>query len=99
EFGLESPAVGSEVDEFRRVILARQKYEPQADAQNGLLRPVPELLSVHRRATFEVYRKPNCCRQEAGAVRQSLRADYIPPEITNTVWQRNEDIGATSKKI
>ena len=99
EFGLENPAVGSEIDKFRRVILARQRYERQADTDNGLLSPLDELLSVHHWAAFEVHRKAKSRRQEAGAVHKSLGFSYLPPEIPNTVWQRNKEIGAATEKL
>src|ERR1700751_849745 len=80
-FGFKGPAVRSEINQFRGVILTRRRYQFEAGTENGLLPPFAELVNAHRSTTYQVHRKPKCCRQKSRAIRQCLRAKHCPMEI------------------
>src|SRR5581483_1419572 len=54
---LERPAIGPKIYQFCWVVLAGWRQDSDADAQQVLLPPLPELGKVHRRASLQVHGK------------------------------------------
>lgn len=83
----EGPAVGAEIYEFRRVVLACLRHEPETDAQDSLLLPVHEFGHTHRTTPYQVHRESESDWQESRTVAESLRAQGRAPEGPNTIGQ------------
>src|SRR6266403_5602149 len=48
KLGFEGPAVGAEIYEFRRIVLARLRHQPDTDTQDSPLPPVHEFGHIQR---------------------------------------------------
>ncbi len=55
KFGLEGPAVGTIIDQLRRVVLTCRSHDLEAHAQDGLVLPRLKLLCRHSRTTLETH--------------------------------------------
>jgi hypothetical protein len=85
QFGFEGPAIGTEINEFGRVVLAGSRYEPDADTKNGLLSPFSEFGHIHGTTTDQVHRKSKSGRQEARTISKCFRANDGASEVTNAI--------------
>src|SRR5258707_3126170 len=98
-FRFESPAVGSVIYEFRRIVLARWGYQLETDTKNVPLPPFTKFFNAHRGTANQVHGESKCYRQKTGAVRQSLRTSDGPMEISNTVGQRSEETSGATEEV
>src|SRR5260370_5017026 len=98
-FRFEGLAVGSVIDEFRRIVLTRWGYQLEADTKNVLLPPFTKFFNAHRGTTNQVHGESKCYRQETGSVRQGLRASDGPMEISNTIGQRSEEASRAAEEV
>src|SRR5690349_6082893 len=97
KLGFEGPAVGAEIYELCRVVLACSRHQPETNTQDSLLSPVHEFGHVHCTTPYEVHRESKGGWQEAGAVRKCLRADNGAPEVPNTIGQGSREVCCTAK--
>ncbi len=98
-FRFESPAVGSVIYEFRRIVLARWGYQLETDTKNVPLPPFTKFFNAHRGTANQVHGESKCYRQKTGAVRQSLRTSDGPVEISNAVGQRSEETSGATEEV
>lgn len=99
ELGFEGPAVCAEIYQLRWVVLTRPRHQPETDPQNGLLLPFSEFGKVHSRAPYQVHRESESSRQEAGAIRECLRADNGASEIPNAIGKGSRKVGGAAPNV
>ena len=98
KFRLEPPSVSAPIDQLRRIVLAGRSHDLEAGSQQDLLLPLYELLGRHGRAALQVYGEAVDRIQQAGSVKLVFRTQYGALKIPNSVWQRGDDVGRSTKE-
>src|SRR5277367_3437650 len=98
KFGLEGPAVGTPVDQLRRIVLAGRSYYLETGAQQDFLPPFYEFPRRQGGAALKVDGDTIDRIQQAGTVKVLSRAGYGSLEVSYSVRQRGDDVGRAAKE-
>src|SRR5215469_88729 len=97
KFRLECPTVNSPIEEPRRSVLSRWCHQLDARAHNDLLPPFGELLGLHCRATYQVYRCTGCKVEQARTVHGFVPAKYASAKRSHSVRLGNGEVRGPSE--
>src|SRR5262245_32484365 len=99
QFGLEAPAVRPDVDELRRVVLARGRLDDEAGAGRGArAAALSELGRRERRSADEVRRQPEPQVRETGAVDAASLLEHVSVDVAPGVRQRDGRAGRAAEE-